>query len=132
MRMKRFCETLAGTVLGPAASADPTRLELFRAIADVKSMSAARMVVQDLLEWSQDLHGRELADLDERLAADSLPTLSLMRSRQDAQFGKILQRGFVSTEGEYQLLSARLADTDSPLSSADRSLAERLLAAFSR
>jgi hypothetical protein len=132
VRLQRFCEMVAGTLLAAAPPADPSRAELLSVIANLKSRSAARTLVRDLLEWSQDIRDKDLVELDQRLGAQALPSLSLMRSREDGDFAGILQRGFVSTEGEYQLVNARLADTAAPITSADRALAESLLAAFTR
>jgi len=82
------------------------------------------MLLRDLIEWSQGLHGSQLAALDAALAAASLPTLSLVRSKEDADLAAILERGTIADEDECRLVIARLADTASILSQADRALAD--------
>ena len=129
-RLKRFCEIVATALPSSGEGGEQMRVELLRAIATVTSMKAARTIVSDLLEWTQDLAGNELFVLDQSLAAQTLPTLSLMRSREDAQLTAILQRGFIANEDEYRLLTSRLADTAGSLLDADRALANQLLAAF--
>jgi len=88
------------------------------------------MLLRDLVEWSQDLHGPQLAALDAALAAASLPTLSLVRSKENAELAAILKRGTIADEVECRLVTARLADTASNLSQVDRALADQLLAGF--
>jgi hypothetical protein len=130
VRLKRFCEIVAAALPSSGEAGEQMRVELLRAIATITSMKAARTIVSDLLEWTQDLAGNELFVLDQSLAAQALPTLSLMRSREDAQLAAILQSGFIASEDEYRLVSSRLADTAGPLSDADRALANQLVAAF--
>jgi hypothetical protein len=127
-RMKRFCEVLAQTLL--ASPDDPDRTELLNAIASARSMRQARMLVRDFLEWSQDIRGEQLSDLDGSLGAAGLPTLSLMRAKEDAALARILVRGRILTEEEFQLVNARVADTASTLEPGDRRLAEHLVSAF--
>jgi hypothetical protein len=89
-----------------------------------------RQVVSDLLEWSQDLKGAPLDELDAKLNAKALPTLTLMRARANKQFADILVRGCIRDEEEYRILSGRISDVDSDLTETDRALADRLLAEF--
>jgi hypothetical protein len=129
-RLKRFSEIVAQALPLVDAPSLAIRSELLRAIAGTTTLRGARMLVSDLLEWTQDLTGPALAELDQSLAAFALPTLTLMRSREDKQFASILGRGTILTEDEYRLVNTRLGDTASALSDTDRLLGERLLALF--
>ena len=129
-RLKRFSEIVASALPLAGDAGDTIRSDLLHVIATVTSIKAARTLVSDLLEWTQDLAGNELLVLDRSLAAQALPTLSLMRTREDAHFIAVLQRGLIANEEEYNLVSSRLIDTASSLSDADRTLADQLLADF--
>lgn len=127
-RLKAFCSLVANCMFDSNDAA--FHAKLVRVIDGVTSVSGMRQVVADLLEWSQDLGGARLAELDARLSAKTLPTLALMRARADRQLVAIFVRGCISDEDEYRLVVARSADMASDLSEADRALAGRLLAAF--
>lgn len=129
-RLKRFSEIVVNALPLPGDAGVSARAELLDAIARTTSAKAARMLVSDLLEWTQDLAGDDLLSLDRALAAQTLPTLSLMRSRQDAEFGAILRRGTITTDDEYRMVHARLSDVASPLSESDRMLGEKLLTEY--
>ena len=126
-RLKRFSEIVVNALPLPGDAGVSARAELLDAITRTTSANAARMLVSDLLEWTQDLAGNDLLSLDQALAAQTLPTLSLMRSRQDADLAAVLRRGRITTDEEYRLVHARLADVASTLSESDRLLGERLL-----
>jgi hypothetical protein len=129
-RLKRFGEIVASAMPFPGSAGASTHSELLRAITTISSVKAARTLVSDLLEWTQDLSGQDLVTLDQSLAAESLPTLTLMRSREHVRFTAILKRGRIDDDEEFQLVSARLADTASSLSDSDRALADSLLADY--
>jgi hypothetical protein len=129
-RLKRFSETVVNALPLSDEVGTALRSQLLLGIAEATSLRAVRTLVSDLLEWTQDLSRDDLSSLDRTLAAQSLPTLSLMRSREDKQLAGILQRGLVSNEDECRLVSARLADTAGGLSESDRALAEQLVADF--
>jgi hypothetical protein len=86
------------------------------------------MLVRDLTEWSQDLAGKALDQLNHCLATENLPTLSLLRSREDNAFCRILERNEIRTEDEYRLVNARVSNASSALPTPDREMAEHLLA----
>jgi len=90
----------------------------------------AAMVVADLVEWTQDLAGDDLVAIDERLAKGGSPTLSLMRRRQDREFGALLSTGKITTDDEWRLVEARMSDTENPLPDRDRALANRMLVSY--
>jgi hypothetical protein len=129
-RLKRFSEIVVNALPLPNEPGVAVRIQLLEAIGQTTSVKAARLLVSDLLEWTQDLAGDALLSLDRALAEQTLPTLSLMRSRQDADLAAVLRRGRISTDDEYRLVHSRLADVASVLSDADRALGERLLADF--
>jgi hypothetical protein len=123
-------------MLESAAAADQRvlrmRAEAFRAIDGTTSLRGIGQVVADLLEWSQDLRGTALNELDAKLNGLALPSLTLMRARANKQLADIIVRGFIRDEDEYRLVSSRLSDTASDLSESDRALAGRLLATFEK
>lgn len=96
------------------------------------SLPGVRQAASDVVEWSQDIRGESLARLDAALAELSLPTVTLMRSKANRRFTRILVRGRIRSEDEYRLVNARAADMARELADSDRALAERLLAAFRR
>jgi hypothetical protein len=128
-RLKAFCSLVADGLLD---SNDALAPGIFRAIDETTSMRGIRQVVSDLLEWSQDLKGAALDELNAKLNDKGLPTLTLMRVRANKQLADILVRGLIRDEDEYRLVSARRSDVDSDLSESDRALADRLLAEFER
>jgi hypothetical protein len=128
-RLRRFARLLVESVPGMSPT-DQFRAEVIGAIAGATSLRQGRSVVRDLLEWTQDVGGAALAEVDGRLSAEGLPSLSLMRSRHAGAVARILTRGVLQSEDDYRTVAASLADTASPLSSADRALAEQLAAAF--
>jgi len=130
VRLKGFCQCVVEFILPQQDSGGSLRDEMTLAIAGCQSVRAARMLLRDLVEWSQDLHGPQLDALDAALAAASLPTLSLVRSKENAELAAILKRGTIADEDECRLVIARLADSASNLSQADRALADQLLAGF--
>lgn len=129
-RLRSFCDIVVGALPVGGDRELAIRAELLLAIRGASSLKAARTIASDLLEWTQDLSGQALADLDQSLAERGLPTLSLMRSRADAWLAQIFQRGRIASHDEYRLVNARLADTASSLSDGDRALGEQLLADF--
>jgi hypothetical protein len=131
-RLKRFSELVVVSMPNAAGPLASLQTDLLTAIAQIDSLKSARTVVRDLLEWTQDVGGPALAELDHRLAEAGLPTLSLMRSSENSQFIAILKRGSIDSEEEYRLVDLRLLDTASSLSDSDRRLADRLLNAFKK
>jgi hypothetical protein len=102
-------------------------------IRRVRSATVLRQVVNDILEWTQDLSGADLASVDAKLAGQGLPSLTLMRNVRDRRIVEIIERGQIRSAEEYRLLTERLADvanTGLPASLLDR--AEQLLAGFNR
>lgn len=129
-RLKRFCEVVVRALPLPGSAGAAAHSELSQAITAITSVKAARTLVSDLLEWTQDLSGQDLVTLDQSLAVENLPTLTLMRTREDAGFTTILKRGRIADDDEFRLVNARLADTALSLSDADRALADSLLADY--
>ena len=126
-RLKGFCERVVAVLLPADDAGAALRNEMTSAISGCKTLQGARMLVRDLLEWSQDLHGTQLTELESALASAGLPTLTLMRSKENAELADILKRGVVANEDECRLLVSSLADTETTLRPADQALADRLL-----
>src|SRR2546422_8625759 len=83
--------------------------------------TAVRLAVQDLLEMSRDLAPQKVQIADSHLRAQSVPTLTVMRSEIWRTIPKIIKRGRIKTELEYYLLVERLNDvTGADLTQADR------------
>jgi hypothetical protein len=83
----RQSEQLRGFIISVARyllSEKPESAAMLRSIEDsVTASPSARGLneaTRDMLEWSQDLHGEQLAELDRQLLAAGLPTLSEMRA----------------------------------------------------
>ena len=110
-RLVSFCEVLVGAMPLTDEHGRGMHAELLRVIRGALSLKGARVLASDLMEWMQDVSGQDLLDLDRSLAREGLPTLSLMRSREDARLAKILQRGHIASEEEHMRVSSRLADT---------------------
>jgi hypothetical protein len=127
-QLKAFCICVIDFLMGKHGLAD--RDGYVRAIDRTTSLRGIRTVVSDVLEWAQDVNGDSLAELDARLSASTLPTLTLMRARGDSRLAAILARGRVTSADEYRFIHALLADVESKLPRGDRALAEGMLASF--
>jgi hypothetical protein len=96
-----------------------------------RSLRGMREASRDMVEWAGGLNREQLAQLDSRLSARGLPTVSVMRQRQNREFAQILVRGSVVSDEEFRVLTSAVADVDSDwLSPGDRELAEDILGAF--
>ena len=80
-------EQLRGFIIAVARyllSEEPESATMLRSLEEsVKASSSPqglKEAARDMLEWSQDLHGKRLAELDRQLSAAGLPTLSEMRA----------------------------------------------------
>jgi hypothetical protein len=101
--------------------------EFLTALGPPLSSRQASVVVADLVEWTQYIAGDELSALNECLANNGLPTLTLMRRRQDRKLGALISSGEITSDDDYRLLEARLSDMGDPLPESDRAIANRML-----
>jgi len=117
-----FIEQLSGAHMDLAAAA---------AIEASSSLPGLRAASSDMIECTQDFDGGMLAQLEERLASQNLPSLALMRSRQGRLIAEIVARGEIRSEDECRLILSVLSDVDSLiLSGTNREIAEQLVADF--
>jgi hypothetical protein len=100
---------------------------------DKQSASQVRMAVRDVVEWSEDLRGEPLAQLDAQLLAQGLPTLSAMRSTTYRKAIEILARGKIRNEREWHVLNGLITNTaDLTLTATERDQADRLVHEYRR
>ena len=106
----------------------PSKDEMISTVEKCKSLSQLRMVLSDMLEWTQDINGAELEEINTNLASMGLPTLSLMRDENYKKLIKIISKGKIGNDSEYNLIMTYLNDIDkSCLSENEISKANKLL-----
>ncbi len=107
--------------------------EIAEKLRSSRSKKVLREFVGDLLAWTQDLSGEDLARIDERFASMNLPTLTSMRDRQFRRLVELIERGNIRSEEEYRLLHERLNDVGPTAhSEALRVRAEQMLGACAK
>jgi len=128
--LRAFCLQLLRFI--QARGSDPSFLRsLEPAIQKCRSLKGLRTITGDLLEWSQDVGGEQLYELDSRLSSAGLPTLSAMRSAAHRRFADLLCRERIKSGDDARFLEARLSDVGpTGPSAAEREIANRLLLAY--
>lgn len=102
--------------------------EMISTIEKCNNLSQLRIVLQDMLEWTQDIKEAELEEIDTNLASMGLPSLSLMRNKNYKKLIKIFSKNKISNNSEYNLVTAYLNDiNNSCLSKNEISKANELL-----
>ena len=80
---------------------------------------------------SRYLTPQQVRAVDDRMAASSLPTLTVMRERVWQTVSKVLKRGKCRTDGEYYLVIERINDvSDLTLSTEDRERLEQIVGPY--
>lgn len=74
------------------------------------SLSGLREAACDMVEWSRDLDGEDLAKLDAALVAAGAPTLREMRDKRYRAFTKLVALGRIRDDDEYRLVEELLAE----------------------
>jgi hypothetical protein len=86
-----------------------------------KRRAGVRMAIQDMLATSRALTPAQVRDLDAKLTAAGLPTLTAVRERVWQTLNRVITRGRCRTEAEYYYVVERLADMgDESLGEDDR------------
>ena len=107
--------------------------EVIPIVQKLNNLDKLRIVLSDLLEWSQDIEGTELHRLDQRLISKGLPSLTNMRDSQFRKLCQILYRGKIKDKSEYSFLLSYLNDTtNTALSDNDIDKANKLLMSFEK
>ena len=92
------------------------------------ALKGLRQAAADVVEMFQDIHGDDLAALEQRFAAAGAPSLAAMRSRRVADIFRILNRPEIRTDDEWRLLNAVVSDSaDRILDEPGRALGQRML-----
>ena len=109
-------------------SASQSALEPLRT---TRSLRGLREAARDMVEMCEDLRIDQVEALDERLAWEGLPTLSLMRDSRHRSFLNVLSRGRIESDEEFRLINSYVSDVDSPhLSEEARAKANALLSEY--
>lgn len=88
--------------------------EMTESINGCDSLTGLREAARDMVEWSRDLEGEAVANLDAALSAAGAPTLTQMRDKRYRAFAKIIARGRIRNDDEYRLVEGLLAETALP------------------
>jgi hypothetical protein len=78
--LRAFVIAVARHLLANQPSSSSMLESLEESVASSTSLPGLRDAARDMMEWSQDLHGQSLRELDEHLSASGLPTLTEMRA----------------------------------------------------
>jgi len=88
-------------------------------------------VLTDVAEWGGCLSKEQLSGLDSELARAKLPTLTSMMSASHREARRVLRRGRVKSEEEFNLLNGLLCDTaSSVLTLRERELVESMFGSY--
>ena len=102
--------------------------EMISTIEKCNNLSQLRIVLSDMLEWTQDIKGAELDGINTNLASMGLPSLSLMRDKKYKKLMNILSKSKIICDSEYNLVIAYLNDVNnSCLSENEISKANKLM-----
>ena len=69
-------------------------------------ISGIRQAANDMIEACQDIHGKDLEKLDEKLSEQNLPTLTSMRQKGFNILLQIISRNIIKNEEEWYLLKS--------------------------
>ncbi len=78
--LRAFILGVARYLLAQQPELAPMLRSIEACVAASDSMPGLREAARDMVEWSQDLQGQSLVELDDRLASAGLPTLTEMRA----------------------------------------------------
>lgn len=126
--LRRF--TVAVITFLSARMMDPHRYfeQKYMATLDgAESSNELRAVIEGLLDWtaSSGLDEIAIAELNEELATEALPSFSLMVSSGGWMVGSVLARGHIRSDDEYARVIDLLGDPDAGTAQ-DLHLAARL------
>jgi hypothetical protein len=79
-QLRGFIIAVARYLLSEKPESAAMLRSLEESVTASSSLRGLKEATRDMLEWSQDLHGEQLAELDRQLSAAGLPTLSEMRA----------------------------------------------------
>jgi hypothetical protein len=79
-QLRGFIITVARYLLSGKPESAAMLRSLEEPVMATSSLRGLQEATRDMLEWSQDLQGEQLAELDRQLSAAGLPTLSEMRA----------------------------------------------------
>ena len=84
------------------AKAQPlTYLDELAASSPAKAREGLSMGINDLIEMTDRLPAGQVQELDDQLAKDGLPTLSVMRVRFSKSVARVIRRGSIKDDVEY-------------------------------
>jgi hypothetical protein len=79
-QLRGFIITVARYLLAEKPESAAMLRSIEESVTASSSSRGLKEATRDMLEWSQDPHGEQLAELDRQLSAAGLPTLSEMRA----------------------------------------------------
>ena len=79
-QLRGFIITVARYLLSEKPESTTMLRSIEESVTASPSSRGLNEAARDMLEWSQDIHGEQLAELDNQLSAAGLPTLSEMRA----------------------------------------------------
>jgi len=97
---RMVAETMLAEHVTPAAH-PVASLEAIEAESPAKARSGLEMAISDIIELTDTLPDETVRKLDEQLADDGLPTLSVVRVLFSKAISRVLKRGAIRSEVEY-------------------------------
>jgi hypothetical protein len=130
--MRKFCLCLIGFISDFAT--DPHLYFSQRFSSDAAKASTVgelRELLAQLTDWVDTLgiYPDHQGELNRVLAADGLPSYSLMRDPDGLKLGMILIAGYARNQQEYRLVRDSMAD-GKKFTAGDRTIAERVVMAY--
>jgi hypothetical protein len=110
----------------------PEEAHPIRVLAEMERRSPARAreglgtAIGDIIEMTQNFGSAPVAEIDEALRAQGLPTLSQVRAKFSSAIARILRRGSIRSETEYY----SVRNVVEALPEAEQAAVWRLLADF--
>ena len=95
-----------------------------------KALVGLRQATNDTVEHIRGWNSEAVGALDEALRAAGTLTASEVRRRYGSSFSKVVKRGSIKTDTEYDLVAGIVNDLTTQISSQDRLSLGRFLAAY--
>jgi len=95
-----------------------------------RALQGLRQAVNDTVEQLSDKPAEYISELDAKLRAQKLVTVSEVRRRYSSAYKRILRRGHIRGETEYYLVAGIVADCSAEVEPSERSQLEQLVAAY--
>lgn len=112
--------------------ADPVKLAIkWRGATPISAhLSGLQQAINDMLEMARDSSPEERAQLSDMLQKANQPSLSELDEKLEKQFRRILERKSIKNEEEYYLITERLSNLDSGLTTKEIKALDKMVFDF--